>query len=291
MAREQRSTQLRLRTSYLSSVISTALVLFLLGVVGLLVFNANRLSSHLKDNIVVKVNIKEDVSEQQAMRFFAKIESNNYVRSAEYISKDEAMRRMQEELGTDFKDMLENNPFPTRFEITMKTGYFSADSVASIKNQLLKYPEVKDVFYEKSLLEAVSQNTEKITTIIMIFVILLMFVSLFLINNTIRLSIYSKRFLINTMKLVGANTSFIRTPFLASSVWQGLLSGFIAILLLLGFIAILRRDFSQLLALTDARMFAALFAIILILGSLISFISTYFIVTKYTKINTEDLYY
>ncbi|MDR1055851.1 MAG: permease-like cell division protein FtsX [Prevotellaceae bacterium] len=289
--REQRSTSQRLRTSYLSSVISTALVLFLLGVVGLLVFNANRLANFLQDNVTISVFVNDEVTDKQAMQFMARIERNPYVRSAKYVSKEEVARDLQQDLGKDFLNPLGSNPFPISIEIKLSAGYFSADSAASVQKQLMRYPEVKDAIYQKSLLDAVSQNTEKISTIILIFVILLLFVSLFLINNTIRLSIYSKRFLINTMKLVGANTSFIRTPFLASSVWQGLLSGFIAIALLLGLIGLLRKDFSELLALTDARMFAVLFAGVLILGSLISFISTYFIVTKYTKINTEDLYY
>ena len=149
---------------------------------------------------------------------------------------------------------------------------------------------VKDVTYYKSLFEQVSENTKKLSVIILIFVALLLFVSVFLINNTIRLAIYSKRFLINTMKLVGANTTFIRTPFLAASVWQGLISGFIAIILMLGLVLILRNDFSNILELTDAKMFGTLFAIILVLGSLINLISTYIIVTKYTKVGADDLW-
>ena len=292
MAKRERSTAQRLRTSYLSSVISTALVLFLLGVMGLLVVNANRLANHLHDNVKISVIIKDDVSETQAKQFMARIEKQAYTRETQYISKEEAAREMKADLGDDFMDFLEGkNPLPIKIEVKLNSTYFKPDSAASVRNQLASHPEVKDAYYQKSLLEAVSRNVERISTIIFIFVILLLFVSLFLINNTIRLSIYSKRFLINTMKLVGANTSFIRTPFLASSVWQGLISGFIAIVLLLGLVALLRNDFSELLHLTDAKMFAALFAVILVLGSLISFVSTYFIVTKYTKINAEDLYY
>lgn len=291
MAKREKNTAQRLRTSYLSSVISTALVLFLLGVVGFLVFNASRLANFLHDNVTISVMLNDNITDKEAMQFLAKIEKRPYVRSTKFISKEEAAREMQHDLGQDFMTILKSNPLPASIDIKLTAGYFTPDSAASVQKQLSKLPEVKDAIYQKSLLEAVSRNTDKISTIILIFVILLLFVSLFLINNTIRLSIYSKRFLINTMKLVGANTSFIRTPFLASSVWQGLLSGFIAILFLLGLIALLRKDFSELLILTDAKMFAVLFAGILVLGSLISFISTYFIVTKYTKINTEDLYY
>lgn len=288
--KEQSITSTRLRTSYLSSVISTALVLFLLGVAGLLIYNANKLSVFLRDNITVSVVLKDSIQENGAMKILATIEKQKFVRTVKYISKEDAARDMQQDLGRDFVEFLGDNPLPIVLEVKMAKDYFSPDSVAAVQKRLQKYPEVKDVLYQKSLLEAVSRNTEKISAIILIFVLLLLFVSVFLINNTIRLAIYSKRFLINTMKLVGANTSFIRTPFLASSVWQGLISGIIAIFLLMGLIALLRNDFSELLELTDAKMFAVLFAGMLLLGSLISFISTYIIVTQYTKVSTDDLH-
>ncbi|MDR2563495.1 MAG: permease-like cell division protein FtsX [Prevotellaceae bacterium] len=288
--KENRITSVRLRTSYLSSVISTALVLFLLGVAGLLVYNTGRLSNVLHDNIAVSVIMRDTVSDKDAVKTLAMVERQNYVRTVKYVSKEEVAKEMQNDLGSDFINLLGENPLPIELQIKLKKEYFSSDSVASIQKRLEKFPGVGKVVYQKSLLEAVSRNTDKISAIILIFVLLLLFVSIFLINNTIRLSIYSKRFTINTMKLVGANTSFIRTPFLASSVWQGLLSGFIAILLLLGLIALLRNDFSELLELTDAQMFAVLFSCMLIMGSLISFISTYIIVTKYTKVSTDDLW-
>jgi cell division transport system permease protein len=288
--KENKITSVRLRTSYLSSVISTALVLFLLGVAGLLIYNTNRLSSFLRDNITISVVLQDTISEKNAIKTLAIVEKQGFVRTVKYISKEEAAKEMQSDLGSDFINLLGENPLPIELQIKLRKEYFSSDSVASIQKGLEKLPGVNRVAYQKSLLDAVSRNTDKIGAIILIFVLLLLFVSIFLINNTIRLSIYSKRFTINTMKLVGANTSFIRTPFLASSVWQGLLSGFIAILLLLGLIFLLRNDFSELLELTDAQMFAALFSGMLILGSLISFISTYIIVTKYTKVSADDLW-
>ena len=288
--KEKKITSVRLRTSYLSSVISTALVLFLLGVAGLLVYNTGRLSNVLRDNITVSVIMRDTINDKDAVKTLAMVERQNYVRTVKYVSKEEAAKEMQNDLGSDFIDLLGENPLPIELQIKLKKEYFSSDSVASIQKRLEKFSGVSKVVYQKSLLEAVSRNTDKISAIILIFVLLLLFVSIFLINNTIRLSIYSKRFTINTMKLVGANTSFIRTPFLASSVWQGLLSGFIAILLLLGLIALLRNDFSELLELTDAQMFAVLFSCMLIMGSLISFVSTYIIVTKYTKVSTDDLW-
>ena len=287
---ERKITVSRLRTSYLSSVISTALVLFLLGVTGLLIYNAGRLPSILRENLTVSVVLKDTISERGAMQALALIEKKPFVNTVKYISKEEAAREMQADLGSDFIDLLGKNPLPITLKIKLGKEYFDPDSVVSIQKQLEKIGGVQNVLYQESLLDAVSKNTEKISAIILIFVILLLFVSVFLINNTIRLAIYSKRFIINTMKLVGANTAFIRAPFLASSVWQGMISGIIAIVLLLGLITLLRNDFSELLELTDATMFATLFSSMLILGSIISFISTYIIVTQYTKVGTDDLW-
>jgi cell division transport system permease protein len=280
----------RLRTSYLSSVISTALVLFLLGVVGILVFNLKRLPKTIRDQITVSVNLEDSITNRSAMRVLAIIELKEFVDKAQYKSKDEAAKEMSNEFGDDFIKLLDENPFPSSIEISLKEDYFSSEGIENAMRELRNIEGIKEVLYHKSLFEQVSENTKKVSMIILIFVALLLFISVFLINNTIRMAIYSKRFLINTMKLVGANTTFIRTPFLTSSIWQGLISGVIAIILLLGLIMLLRNDFSNILELTDARMFGALFAMMLVLGSLINFISTYIIVTKYTKIGVDDLW-
>jgi cell division transport system permease protein len=280
----------RLRTSYLSSVISTALVLFLLGVVGILLYNLNRLPETIRNQITVTTNLEDTITDRSAMRVLAIVELKEFVDKARYKSKEEAVKEMSGELGDGFIKLLDENPFPSSIEISLKENYFSEEGIEHATRELRNIQGVKDVIYHKSLFKQVAENTKNVSIIILIFVALLLFISVFLINNTIRLAIYSKRFLINTMKLVGANTAFIRTPFLAASVWQGLISGFIAIILLLGLIIFLRNDFSNILELTDAKMFGVLFSVMLILGSLINFISTYIIVTKYTKIGADDLW-
>ncbi|MDR0724480.1 MAG: permease-like cell division protein FtsX [Prevotellaceae bacterium] len=280
----------RLRTSYLSSVISTSLVLFLLGVVGILVFNLNRLPKTIRDQITISINLEDTITNRSAMRVLAMVELKEFVDKARYKSKDETGKEMSGELGDDFIKLLGENPLPSRIDINLKPDYFSPEGIEHAMRELRKLEGIKDILYNKSLFEQVAENTKKVSIIILIFVVLLLFISVFLINNTIRLAIYSKRFLINTMKLVGANTTFIRTPFLTASIWQGLISGFIAIILLLGLILILRNDFSNILELTDANMFGTLFAMILVLGSLINFVSTYIIVTKYTKVGVDDLW-
>ncbi|MDR2466331.1 MAG: permease-like cell division protein FtsX [Prevotellaceae bacterium] len=283
-------TTSRLHTSYLSSVISTALVLFLLGVVGLLLYNVNRMPAALRDHIVVSVTLADTVTDRGAMQILAKIELKDFVYKAEFKSKEDAAKEVQAELGVDFLRLLHENPLPARINISLDRDHFSTEGIEAAKVELEKIAGVREARYHRSLIETVVGNTRKISVLIFIFVGLLLFVSVFLINNTIRLAIHSKRFTINTMKLVGASTNFIRTPFLTSSVWQGLISGLIAIVMLLGLVLILRNDFSKILELTDARMFGVLFALMLFMGSLISFVSTYLIVTKYTKIRSDDLW-
>jgi cell division transport system permease protein len=224
------------------------------------------------------------------MRVLAIIELKDFVDKALYKSKDDLINEVSSELGYDFITLFDGNPLSSRIEINLKNNYFSSEGIEFAMRELRNIKGVEEITYHKSLFEQVAENTKKVSIIILIFVALLLFISIFLINNTIRLAIYSKRLLINTMKLVGANTTFIRTPFLASSVWQGLIAGFIAIILLLGLILILRKDFSNILELTDAKMFGVLFALMLVLGSLINFVSTYIIVTKYTKADADDLW-
>jgi cell division transport system permease protein len=262
----------------------------LLGVVGILVFNLNRLPDTIRDQITVWANLEDTISDRSAMRVLAIVELKDFVDKVQYKSKEEAAKEMSGELGNDVIKLLDENPFSSRIETKLKSEYFSTEGIELAMRELRSIEGIKDVLYHKSLFEQVAENTKNVSIIILIFVVLLLFISVFLINNTIRLAIYSKRFLINTMKLVGANTTFIRTPFLAASVWQGLISGFIAIILLLGLVMLLRNDFSNILELTDAKMFGALFAMMLVLGALINFVSTYIIVTKYTKIGADDLW-
>jgi cell division transport system permease protein len=265
-------------------------VLFLLGSVGLLLYNVNRMPAQVRDQVNVSVILDDAMSDRDAMPVLAQIELKKYVRTAEYKSKEDAAREMQADLGSDFIALLGENPLPARIEFKLHNAWVSTEKIEEARREILQIKGVKEVRYQKSLLETVVENLRKISILVFVFAGLLMFVSIFLINNTIRLAIYSKRFLINTMKLVGANSSFIRTPFLASSVWQGLASGFISILMLLALILFLRADFSEILELTDAKMFGTLFAIMLMMGSLISFVSTYIIVTKYTKVGADDLW-
>ncbi len=289
--REQRILSARLRSSYLSSVISIALVLFLLGCAGIMLLNAHRLSIFFKENLSLSVILDDGASVADAAWVRKQLDAAPFVRQTKYISKEEAAEEMKQLLGDDFMDAFSNhNPLPISIEAKLTAVYADTDSVASIENQLKAIPHIREVSYQRSLIDLINQNINKIGLVMLVFIALLLFISMVLINNTIRLSIHSKRFLINTMRLVGATRTFIRRPFLLRSLLQGIISGIIAISLITGVIYVLQSEFGELLGFVDSRLIALLFVSILLLGMFISWVSTYFSVTRFLKISTDDLY-
>ncbi len=291
MKTEKRSTKWRLRSSYLSSIISNALVLFMLGVLLLLLFNANRLSIFVKENIGFSVILHDDVREVEANFLRKTLDASPYVRITEYISKEVAAQELQEELGEDFIGFLGYNPLSSSIEVRLKADYANPDSIRKIEDELMALRPVKEVFYQKSLVNLINENVSKISAIILLFSALLFFVAIVLINNTIRLSVYSKRFIINTMKLVGATWSFIRKPLLAKGVGHGIYASLLAIGLLCGLIYVIQSEFYELLNFQQVELLGGIFGIVLIIGIIINFTSTYFAVNKYLKLKGDDLYY
>jgi cell division transport system permease protein len=280
----------RLRSAYVSSVISIALVLFLLGSSGILLLNAHRLTVFFKENLNLSVILDNSVSEADAAWVRKQLDAAPFVRETRYISKDQAAKEMEELLGTDFIATFGVNPLPVSIEAKLNAMYADTDSIASIEQQLLAIPHIREVSYQHSLIDLINKNINKMGLVILVFITLLLFISLVLINNTIRLSIYSKRFLINTMRLVGATRSFIRQPFLLKSLLQGAVSGFIAILLITGMIYVLQKEFSELLGMVSTPLIALLFVAILLLGMFISWVSTYFSVNRFLCMKNDDLY-
>ena len=186
----------------------------MLGILGLLILNAKRLSDYVKENLGFTVFLNDDVKEADANYLRKLLDASSYVRSTDYISKARAAKELQEELGEDFISFLGYNPLSAAIDVKLKAAYANPDSISKIKNNLLKFKQVKEINYQESLIDQVNKNVSKISLIILLFSGLLLFISLVLINNTIRLSVYSRRFIINTMKLVGATWGFIRQPFL-----------------------------------------------------------------------------
>jgi cell division transport system permease protein len=263
----------------------------MLGVLMLLVFNAKRLSDYVKENIGFSVILHDDVREVDASFLRKTLDASPYVRITQYISKEEAARELQEELGEDFIGFLGYNPLSSSIEVRLKANYANPDSIRKIEDELMAYRPVKEVFYQKSLVNLVNDNVRKISAIILIFSGLLFFVAIVLINNTIRISVYSKRFIINTMKLVGATWGFIRKPFLLNGILHGFYAAIIAVGLLCGVIYLVQKDFYEIINFGQVDLLAAVFGLVILVGMLINFTSTYLAVSKFLRLRVDDLYY
>ena len=290
-SKEAKITRRRLRSSYMTSVISIAMVLFLLGILGLLVLNAQKISEYVKENIGFSIILKEGVKEVEIIRLQKMLDTKQYVKSTQYVTKEEAARELKKELGEDFVDFLGYNPLLASIDVHLHAEYANPEGIDDIKQDLQQYDEIKEVYYQKSLVDLINQNIQKIGLIILIFSGFLFLIALTLIHNTIRLSIYSKRFIINTMQLVGATKGFIRRPFIFRGILHGIYGSLIAMGLLFGVIYLLQDEFSNIISLQDVEIVSMLFASVFLMGILISWISTYIAVNKYLKINPDRLYY
>lgn len=292
MARkEDKYTKRRLQTSYLTSIVSTTLVLLMLGVLGLIVLHAQKLSNHVKENIGIRVIMKDDSREAAILQLQKYLDATSYTKSTEYITKEKAAEELKAELGEDFIDFLGFNPLPSSIDLRLKAEYANIESIAAIEKELLENKNVKEVYYQKSLVQAINQNVQKIGILLLGFSLLLLVIAIALINNTIRLSVYSKRFIIKSMLLVGATQSFIRRPFLIKGAVQGIYSAIIA-LILIGFILYFAQlELPELIDFQDTNLFISLIALVVVSGILITWLSTYAALRKFLNMKTDDLYY
>lgn len=281
----------RLVHSYLSSIISIALVLLLIGIFGILAVNAGSVQNYFKENVKVSAILKESVGEKEAKKLQEKLDAHPAIKATHYISKEQGTKEMQQMLGEDFLEAFDSNPIPISIEINLKGEYFHPDSIRNLSVQLQENPQVEEIAYQESLLEILNNNMERIAWFFMIFIALLMFISFVLINNTVRLNVYSKRFSIYTMRLVGAKRSFIRAPFLVKSVFQGMMSGLLAALALLGILYLVRNEFEQMFTIFNMELVAMVLVGIVVLGAFICLVCTFFVVNKLVSLNNDDLYY
>jgi cell division transport system permease protein len=291
--KEHKITNIGLRSSYLSSIISMSLVLFLLGVAGFFLINAKHITNSFRDSIYVEIYLNDGLKESDVLQFRKKLDAAPYTRETKYVSKDEAAKEFEQEMGKDFLAILDGNPLPESIKIWITANYSSVDSMSSVQQQLESLPQVQHVKYEKTALGLVNANIRKINLVMSIFILLLLFVSVVLINHTIRLSVYAKRFAIHTMKLVGATQGFISKPFLLKSILRGIISGLIAIIMLSGSIYALqsRIEFKVILESVDVETMLVLWLEMLVFGMGINFVCTYFAVRKYIRIDFNKLYY
>ncbi len=277
--------------SSITTVVSLSLVLFMLGLLGIIILNTNKLSDNLKENIGIQIILNETAKETDIQHLTKMLDISDYVKSTEFITKEDAAKRLQEDLGEDFIDFLGYNPLLPSINVHVKAAYANTDSLSMIEKELIESKLVKEVVYQKSLVSMINENVKKISLVILIFSGLLMVIALALINNTIRLSIYSKRFIIKTMQLVGATQSFVRMPFVLKGIKHGIYGATIAILMLIGVLYFAQKNLPELVELQDEKMLATLFGLVIVLGIIISWISTSLAVRKYLRLKADDLYY
>ena len=288
---ENKLIRRRLAGAWLSSVISITLVLLLVGVASLLLVNTKSVSDYFTENVQVSVLMKQDVGEEEAMNYATTLDALPFIKGTRFISKEEGTKEMTDMLGEDFLNVFETAPIPVSVDVTLKADYVSADSLEIVKKAISSSPLVDEVIYQQSLVDKLNTNLGKISIILGVFVILLLFISFVLINNTVRLNVFSKRFTIHTMKLVGATKSFIRAPFLGQAVFQGLISALLAIILLLGLLFFVRKEFVQLFAVFSRDLLLVVIGIVVLSGIFICLVSTYFVVGRLVSLSNDELYY
>jgi cell division transport system permease protein len=280
----------KLSGSYLTLVISVSLVLFLLGILGLVVINTKELTDYFRESLSFSVILDDDAKEADIRMLQKDLDAKPYVKSTEYISKDEAAVKMKEDLGEDFINFLGDNPLPPSIDVYLYAGYTNTDSVAKIEKYILGYPFAKEVWYEDSLLILINENVRKISLFLLILSSFLFLIAVTIINNTIRLAIYSKRFLIRTMQLVGATRSFIRRPFLVRSIYHGVLAALVAMLLLIGLLYLIEKELLMLFSFESTKLLVILGILLIIAGILINLLSTFLSVNRYLDIPEDKLY-
>ena len=288
---ENKIMRRRLANAYLSSVISISLVLLLVGVASMLLVNARSVSDYFKENMQVSVLMKDSVPEEKAVAFSESLLEERYIKTATFISKEQGQAELAELLGEDFVEIFETSPVPASVEITLDADYVSSDSLEVVKEEISKSSLVAEVNDQGSLVDALNANLSKISLILAFFIGLMLFISYVLINNTVRLNVYARRFTIHTMQLVGATRSFIRAPFLVQSAFQGVFSAFIAIMALIVILFFLRSGFEQLFEIFRLDLLLLVMGIVIVSGLVICVTSTYFVVNKLVSLKKAELYY
>ena len=289
---EKSSSKSRVAGSYFLSLMSITLVLFLLGVFALLMMHAQKLSNHLKENIGFEVVMNSNVKEANILKLQKELDDMPAVKSTEYITKEEAIRRLSEDLGEDFLQWLgnEENPLLPSIDVRFNADYANNDSIAAIKEQLLKNTDVKEIYYQKSLVGLINQNVNRISLALMVASIILLIIAITLIRNTIRLSIYSKRFLVRSMQLVGATPAYIRRPFIRSGILQGFFGALLADVFLALLLYGLYKRLPELTLVQDYTIVISIFVGIIFLGILLGGLSTRLALRKYLHADVDQLY-
>lgn len=288
---DNRIMKRRLANAYLSSLISISLVLLLVGIASMLLVNAKGVSDYFKENVQVSVMMKQNVQEEAAMAFCDELSKERFIKSTVFVSREQGERELARQLGDDFLDVFETSPIPVSIDVTLMADYVSSDSLEVVRREISASPLVEEVNYQMSLVEALNANLSKISSVLGIFICLMLFISFVLINNTVRLNVFARRFTIHTMKLVGATRQFIRAPFLVQAAFQGIFAAFLAVIALIVIMFFIRSGFVQLFEIFRLELLLMVMGIVLASGLLICLTSTYLVVNKLISLGKDELYY
>lgn len=280
----------RLISSYFSVVFSIFLVLFLLGALGLFVINSEKISNDFKENIPMNVYFKDEASDTILKAFDTELKNSKFVRHYEFVDKEKAAKNNEDIVGKDFKEFLGFNPLQNSFDIHLKADYVTSAEIRKIEMEIKRNPMISDVIYPKELVDLVNENVAKISVWILAISSVLAIIAMLLINSSIRISIYSQRFTIKTMQLVGATKSFIRKPFIIRSILLGLIGSVLAIIALIFVWLYVDGLFPSLGIAKDFVSFGIVALGVLAVGTIITWISTYFATTRFLNLRTDDLY-
>ena len=276
---------------FVTASISTTLVLLLLGLVVFFVLAAHNLSIYVRENINFSVLISDDMKESDILKLQKRLDKEAFVKETEYISKKQALKEGTEAMGTDPQEFLGYNPYTASIEVKLHSDYANSDSIAKIEKMIKKNSDIQDILYQRELIDLVNENIRNISLVLLALAVVLALISFALINNTIRLAIYSKRFLIHTMKLVGANWSFIRRPFLVRNIWSGILAGIMADAILMGTAYWLVSYEPELVRVVTPEVMLFVSASVLVFGMVITFFCAYLSINKYLRMKASTLYY
>ena len=276
---------------FVTATISTSLVLLLLGTVVLVVLSAKSLSDHIRENLELSLLLNEEVNKNEVDRIVGYVEAQRYTKDVHYISKEDILSEQTASMGLDPTEFLGYNPYTASIEVKLKAEYANTDSIIPIKNRLMRYTQIREISYPSELMDNVNSNIRKISILLLALALALSMISFALINNTIRLTIYSQRFLLHTMKLVGANWAFIRRPFLMRNLGIGLASGVLANSLIAGCIYLLLHYEPQMRYLFAWQTMGIVGGSVMLFGVLITLLCAYFSINKFLRMKARDLYY
>jgi len=280
----------RSQPSYFMAILGVSVILIMLGVLGWLVINANKLGQYFKENVEVRVYVRENVSPKDSTALVDYISSRPYVKSSEYVSKETARQKYLEDGNKDWVGVLQNNPLPASINFKVKSDYAVTDSMQKMQADLVQNIAVSDVQYPQSLVSSLNNIIRKISIILLVVAVAISILVIVLIDNTIKLAMFSNRFIIKTMQMVGATRSFIAKPMNTRAVINGALSGLIAVAVIIGVIFFAEKWLPEIRALRDYMLLSVLFISLILLGVVISFVSTHRSVIKYLKMKLDDLY-